>query len=88
MAMTLDQQVVDQVQELLDLDNEQLLGEYLNQLNISDIRELIDEFPKHGHLFIENLSITRAVFAFSILDFSDQERVFRKLSGLGFCPDQ
>ncbi len=81
MAMTLDQQVVDQVQELLDLDNEQLLGEYLNQLNISDIRELIDEFPKHGHLFIENLSITRAVFAFSILDFSDQERVFRKLSG-------
>ena len=81
MAMTLDQQVVDQVQELLDLDNEQLLGEYLNQLNISDIRELIDEFPKHGHLFIENLSIPRAVFAFSILDFSDQERVFRKLSG-------
>ncbi|RYE13453.1 MAG: magnesium transporter, partial [Sphingobacteriales bacterium] len=57
------------------------LQEYLNGLNISDVEELIDEFPEHGPKFIEILSLNRAVNVFRILDFPKQERIIKKLSG-------
>src|SRR5699024_6995084 len=58
----------------------QELADYLNELNISDVEELIDELPEHGPLFLETLSLRRAVNVFRILDFPTQERVFKRLS--------
>ena len=68
------------IEKLIEENNNEELVEYLNQLNISDVEELIDELPEHGALFLETLNLNRAVNVFRILDFPTQERVFKKLS--------
>ncbi len=75
------EEMVEQIELLLEQDDTTQLQEYLNNLNISDVEELIDEFPEHGPLFINTLSINRAVNVFRILDFPTQERIIKKLPG-------
>lgn len=72
--------LVAQVEQLIEKGDQQELADYLNELNISDVEELIDELPEHGPLFLETLSLRRAVNVFRILDFPTQERVFKRLS--------
>ncbi len=73
--------LVDQIQELLSDGDKQKLRAYLDDLNISEVEDLIDELPDYGSVFIETLSINRAVNVFRILDFPTQERIIKKLSG-------
>ena len=75
------EEMVEQIELLLEENNDEKLRDYLNNLNISDVEELIDELPKHGPKFIETLTLNRAVNVFRILDFPTQERIFKKLSG-------
>ncbi|MCJ8209997.1 magnesium transporter [Mucilaginibacter sp. RS28] len=75
------EEMVEQIETLLEQGDHQLLQDYLNDLNISDVEHLIDELPEHGPLFIETLSLNRAVNVFRILDFPTQERIIKKLSG-------
>ncbi|MBD1394878.1 magnesium transporter [Mucilaginibacter glaciei] len=75
------EEMVEQIELLLEQEDTTQLQEYLNNLNISDVEELIDELPEHGPKFIEILSINRAVNVFRILDFPTQERIIKKLSG-------
>jgi len=75
------EEMVDQINELLEQEDTTQLQEYLNNLNISDVEHLIGEFPKKGALFLETLSLNRAVHVFRILDFPMQERIIKKLSG-------
>jgi len=75
------EEMVEQISVLLENEDNTLLQEYLNNLNISEVEELIDELPKHGPLFIETLSLNRAVNVFRILDFPTQERIIKKISG-------
>jgi len=76
------EEIVEQVELLLESNDEQQLRDYLNNMNISDVEELISELPEHGPQFIEILSLNRAVNVFRILDFPTQERLLKKLSGL------
>ncbi len=75
------EQMVEQIELLLEKKDDELLREHLNNLNISDVEELIDELPEYGPKFIEILSPNRAVNVFRILDFPKQERILKKLSG-------
>ncbi len=75
------EEMVEQIELLLEQNDESKLREYLNNLNISDVEELIGEMPEHGPLFIETLLLNRAVNVFRILDFPVQERIIKKLSG-------
>jgi magnesium transporter len=75
------EEMVEQIELLLEENNDEKLRDYLNNLNISDVEELIDELPEQGPKFIETLTINRAVNVFRILDFPTQERIFKKLSG-------
>lgn len=75
------EQMVEQIELLLEKNDDELLREHLNNLNISDVEELIDELPEYGPKFIEILSPNRAVNVFRILDFPKQERILKKLSG-------
>lgn len=70
---------VEEVLNLLENDNDRQLKVYLNELNISDVEELIDDLPQHAVKFIETLSTKRAVNVFRILDFPTQERIIKKL---------
>ncbi|MFD0792321.1 magnesium transporter [Mucilaginibacter litoreus] len=88
------EEMVEQIELLLEQNDPKQLQEYLNNLNISDVEELIDELPEHGPLFLETLSVNRAVNVFRILDFPTQERIIKKLSGqrvreivIGLPPD-
>lgn len=74
------EEMVEQVELLLEKQDDTQLQEYLNNLNISDVEELIGELPEHGPKFIEILSLNRAVHVFRILDFPVQERIIKKLS--------
>ncbi|MFC0517727.1 magnesium transporter [Mucilaginibacter angelicae] len=74
------EEMVEQVELLLEKQDDTQLQEYLNNLNISDVEELIGELPEHGPKFIEIISLNRAVHVFRILDFPVQERIIKKLS--------
>ncbi|HEY8928740.1 MAG TPA: magnesium transporter [Mucilaginibacter sp.] len=75
------EEVVEQISTILESEDNAQLQEYLNNLNISDVEELIGELPEHGPLFVETLTLNRAVNVFRILDFPVQERIIKKLSG-------
>lgn len=71
---------VEQIEQLIEDRDFLALEGVLNELNISDVEALIDELPEHGPLFLETLSLKRAVNVFRILDFPTQERIMKKLS--------
>jgi len=77
----MEELIVVEILELLEKERSKELKQYLDQLNISDVEELIDELPQYAARFIETLSINRAVNVFRILDFPTQERIIKKLSG-------
>jgi len=77
----MEELVVEEVQELLEKENDKALKRYLDELNISDVEELIDELPQYAAKFIETISLNRAVNVFRILDFPTQERIIKKLTG-------
>lgn len=52
---------------------------FLNNQNISDVAELIYEFPKEELNIITQLSIHRASSVFKILDFAEQKSIISKL---------
>ncbi len=73
--------LIEQVELLIDTEDYNALYDMLEELNISDVKELIDELPEYGPRFIEMLPISRSVHVFRILDFPVQERIIKKLSG-------
>ncbi|KQR71378.1 magnesium transporter [Pedobacter sp. Leaf176] len=77
----MEELVVEEIQELLEKENDKALKLYLDELNISDVEQLIDELPQYAAKFIETISLNRAVNVFRILDFPTQERIIKKLSG-------
>lgn len=72
--------ILGQVESLLEQNDTQGLFLFLEDLNISEVKDLIDEVPEYGPKFIELMSINRAVHTFRILDFPVQQRIFKKLS--------
>ena len=75
------EEMVEQIELLLEQHDDQKLQEYLNNLNISDVAQLIDELPDYGPKFIETLATNRSVNVFRILDFPTQERIIKRLPG-------
>jgi len=78
----MEKEMFEEIDLLLEQDDDRKLKTYLNNLNISDVEQLIDEFPEQGPRFIEVLAVNRAVNVFRILDFPTQERILKKLSGI------
>lgn len=73
--------MVDQTKLLIEAGDIAQLAEYLDSLNISDIEDLIDEIPESASVFIDSMSINRAVNVFRILDAPTQGRIIKRLSG-------
>src|SRR5882762_9145030 len=66
--------------ELQQSDDRNALHALLDNQNISDVAELIYEFPEHEGEILGNLSIHRAISAFKILDSPTQKRITQELS--------
>jgi magnesium transporter len=56
------------------------MREFLNDQNISDVAELIYEFPDYSSQIIGNMSIHRAASVFKILDLADQKAIIQELT--------
>ena len=59
--------------EILQSNDRESLHKFLDNQNISDVAELIYEFPENEGEILGNLSIHRAVSTFKILEFRNTE---------------
>ena len=75
------QQLTEQTRLLIEAGDIRMLHVFLDDLNISDVEDLIDELPEQAPLVIDTMSINRAINVFRILDSPTQERIITKLPG-------
>ncbi|HTO15210.1 MAG TPA: magnesium transporter [Edaphocola sp.] len=73
--------LIEELERLLEYGTDEDLAQFLEEQNISDVKDLIDELPENAVQFFELLPIERSVHVFRILDFPTQERILKKLSG-------
>jgi len=77
--MPLEPEYIDQFHEIIQSKDVLKIREYLNSRNISDVAELIYEFPDLESQIIGNLSTHRASSTFKILDVPTQKRIIQEL---------
>jgi magnesium transporter len=71
--------LAEQFEELINKDDKLLIRDFLNDQNISEVAELIGEYPDYEAQIIANMSVHRAASAFKILDFPTQQRIIQAL---------
>jgi magnesium transporter len=64
---------------LLQQEDVLQMREFLNDQNISEVAELINEFPEYSSQIIGNMSIHRAASVFKILDLPAQKAIIQEL---------
>jgi len=64
---------------LLESGNETAARQFLDHQNISDVAELVNEFPEQEGYIITHMSVHRAASVFKILDLSAQKHIIREL---------
>jgi len=69
----------EQFLHLISQEDMLQMREFLNDQNISDVAELIYEFPDYASQIIGNMSIHRASSVFKILDLADQKAIIQEL---------
>lgn len=73
--------LIEQTESIIAIGDNEALNSLLENLNISEVKELIDEFPEEGAKFLAMLPMSRSVHVFRILDFPVQERIIKTLPG-------
>lgn len=63
----------ERVEKLIELEALTELGEFINDLNISDVAELVNEYPDKALIFFNHLDFQRALAVFRVLDGNVQE---------------
>ncbi|RTL56580.1 MAG: magnesium transporter [Sphingobacteriales bacterium] len=69
----------DQFLHYLQSDNKEGLSYFLNNLHISDVVELVNQFPDEEATILSNMSIHRAINVFKILDIAQQKDIIKAL---------
>src|SRR5438552_5272747 len=69
----------EQFEETISSGDNQNLREFLDDQNISDVADLIYNYPEHETLIVSSMSIHRAASVFKILELSNQKRIIREL---------
>ncbi len=80
MSLELEQPEMKEVfEQLIATDDKLAIQDFLNDQNISDVAELINEYPDYEAQIIANMAINRAASVFKILDFSQQKDIVKEL---------
>jgi magnesium transporter len=80
MSLEMEQPDIKEVFEQLIATEEKLaIQEFLNNQNISDVAELINEYPDYEAQIIANMAINRAASVFKILDIAQQKDIVKEL---------
>lgn len=80
MSMELEQPtLLEQFETVIQTEDRLKIREFLDDQNISDVAELVHEFPEFQSQIVANMSVHRAASVFKILDLSIQKSVIRDL---------
>ncbi len=74
-----NEDIQQQFEDVIATDNTEQITDFLNDQNISDVAELINEYPEYEALIISNMAINRAVNVFKILDIAQQKDIVKLL---------
>jgi magnesium transporter len=74
--------VEEQFLEVVQLDDVLRIKDFLNQQNISDVAELIAQYPDYESQIVANMSVHRAAKVFKILDLAAQKNIIHELPPL------
>lgn len=69
----------EQFEVILEAGKKPEIKEFLDDQNISDVVDLVYEFPEHEGVIIANMSVHRAVNVFKLLDVTEQKRIIQEL---------
>ncbi len=78
-ANTEEKNILEQFEVLIAANDIAALKLFLNDQNISDVADLVYEFPETESEIIACMSVNRAASVFKILDFPTQKRIMQKL---------
>ncbi|MEN9599117.1 MAG: hypothetical protein RL596_1428 [Bacteroidota bacterium] len=80
MSLELEQPgLAEQFEQLISKEDTLEIREFLNDQNISDVADLINEFPEYEAQIIANMAIHRAASVFKILDIAQQKDIVKEL---------
>lgn len=80
MALELEHpDMFEQFERLIQVDNPLDIREFLNDQNISDVADLINEYPQYEARIIANMAVHRAASVFKILDIAQQKDIVKEL---------
>ncbi len=80
MSLELDQpNIFEQFEQLIAKEDKLEIREFLDDQNISDVADLINEYPEYEAQIIANMAIHRASSVFKILDISQQKDIVKEL---------
>lgn len=80
MSLELEQPtLLEQFESVIKTEDKLLIKQFLDDQNISDVAQLVDEYPDYEDRIIANMSVHRASSVFKILDLSVQKRVIHEL---------
>ena len=72
----------EQFLEVVQSDDVLRIKEFLNHQNISDVAELINNYPDYESQIVANMSVHRAAKVFKILDLPTQKNIIHELEQL------
>ena len=80
MSLELEQpSLQEQFQSVIQTEDKLQIRDFLNHQNISDVADLVYEFPDYESQIIANMSVHRAASVFKILEFPTQKRIIQTL---------
>jgi len=83
MSLELDEPTMEeQFLEVVQSDDVLRIKEFLNHQNISDVAELINNYPDYESQIVANMSVHRAAKVFKILDLPTQKNIIHQLPPL------
>ena len=71
--------IIEQFEQLVARENMLQIREFLDDQNISEVANLINEFPEYEARIIANMAIHRASSVFKILDIAQQKNIIKEL---------
>jgi len=69
----------EQFESIIHSQDKLLVREFLDDQNISDVAELVYEYPEYDSQIIAGMSVHRAAKVFKILEFPTQKRIIQEL---------
>ena len=80
MSLELEQPALnEQFEAIIRTEEKSQIRDFLNDQNISDVVDLVYEFPDYESQIIANMSVNRAASVFKLLEFPTQKRIIQNL---------